>query len=138
VVLSELLPRSSLLVTLTLLSADGSARAAALNAALLALADAGVPLRDTCGAACAALLDGCPCVDPSRAEEGQGVSQLCLALLPATQTLPLLLQEGARCSLEALPRLLEAAQQGAQATAAFMRRTLVDRAKARAAAMHVC
>ena len=52
-VLTELMPRSQLDVNIQVLQADGGVRSAAINAAVLALADAGVPLRDTM-AACSA------------------------------------------------------------------------------------
>ena len=40
------------------LQADGGTRCAAINAALLALADAGVPMRDMVAACAAGYLDG--------------------------------------------------------------------------------
>ncbi len=47
---------------LQVLQADGGTRCAAINAALLALADAGVPLRDMVAACAAGYLDG-GCLD---------------------------------------------------------------------------
>ncbi len=43
---------------LQVLQADGGTRCAAINAALLALADAGIPMRDMVAACAAGYLDG--------------------------------------------------------------------------------
>jgi len=134
VVLTELLPRSALHIAVTVLCADGGARAAAANAALLALADAGVPLRDTCAAASVTLLEGQAVLDPSRAEEGRG-PELLLALLPASATLPLLLHDGARCPLEQLGELVGVAQTGAAAVSEWMKAVLLTRAQEKLAAL---
>jgi len=128
VVLAELMPRSVLYVSVTVLSADGGARAAAVNAAVLALADAGVPMRDTCCALSATLIEGQVLLDPTRAEEGKG-PELTLALLPSTDTLPLLLHEGARCPADQLPALMDGAITGARMMGEWLKSA--QRAKAR-------
>ena len=130
--MTELLPRSSLHVSVTVLCADGGVRAAVINAATLALADAGVPLRDTCAACCATVLEGSvPCVDPTHSEEGKG-PEVYVALLPATGMAPFFLHEGARCSTDIMPQLLDAATDGAKATAQYMKQALIAHAKQRA------
>ena len=131
VVLTELLPRSSVHVCVTVLCADGAVRAAVINAAVLALAHAGVPLRDTCGCACATVVDGSTaCVDPTPGEESRG-PEVYVALLPATGKVPLLLQEGARCGVDALSAVVDAAQAGAMETSAWMKAQLLAHAQAR-------
>ena len=73
VVMTELMPRSAIAVTCTVLCDDGGAKAASVNAATLALADAGVPLRDTVGAVTCGYLDGEVLIDLNREEErGRG------------------------------------------------------------------
>lgn len=79
-VLASLLPRTTLHVAVSLLSVDGGSFAAAFNAALLALAHAGVPLRDTAGAGGAALLRGVACADPCRQEEARGTEATAVVL----------------------------------------------------------
>ena len=130
VVLTELLPRSALHVAVTVLCADGGVRAAAANAALLALANAGVPLRDMCAAASVTLLEGQVVLDPTRAEEGRG-PELLLALLPGTATVPLLLHGGARCPVDQLAALMAAAQTGASAVSAWAKKMLIEAAGAK-------
>ena len=54
------------------LQADGGTRCAAINAALLALADAGVPLRDMVAACAAGYLDKTPILDMNYLEDAGG------------------------------------------------------------------
>ena len=61
--ITELLPRSQVDVNIQVLQADGGVRAAAINAAVLAVADAGIPLRDTMAACAAGFLDNTPLLD---------------------------------------------------------------------------
>ena len=59
----------SLSLSLSCAQAEGSSIAAAINASTLALADAGIPMRDLLVASTAGLLQGCPVVDLNREEE---------------------------------------------------------------------
>ena len=52
-----------------MLQADGGTRCAAINAAFLALASAGVPMRDTIAACAAGYLDATPLLDLNYAED---------------------------------------------------------------------
>jgi len=132
-VLAELLPRSQVGVCVTVLRRDGGERACACNAALAALADAGVPLRDTAGACAAALLDGVPAADPAGGEEGKG-ALLEVVLLPCTDALLLVAQEGQRVPLPLFEQLLARATDGARAVAAFTRSALLQHTVNRSAA----
>ena len=57
------------------LQADGGTRCAALNAAYLALADAGVPMRDALAACAAGYLDSTPLLDLNYVEDSGGWAQ---------------------------------------------------------------
>ena len=70
--ITELLPRSQVDINIQVLQADGGVRAAAINAAVLAIADAGIPLRDTMASCAAGYLDGTPLLDLNYLEEGGG------------------------------------------------------------------
>jgi exosome complex component RRP41 len=66
-------PQSHIHVAVDVLQADGNERAACINAAALALADANIAMRDLVVAATAALLDGSRVVvDPTAAELASG------------------------------------------------------------------
>ena len=60
---AELLARSQLDVSIQVLQADGGVRAAAVNAAVLAIVDAGIPMQDTMACCSAGYLDDTPLLD---------------------------------------------------------------------------
>jgi exosome complex component RRP41 len=122
VVLRALYPRADIAVTLLVLRNDGGALAAAVNAGVLALADAGVALRDAACAAGALAAGGGGggggggalfLLDPSAAELALGAPELVLALLPASGD-ALLASVDARLPAAALGPLLEAAADAAR------------------------
>lgn len=55
-------------------------RCAAINAAFLALADAGVPMRDSVAACAAGYLDGTALLDLNYTEDGGGGPEVAVAL----------------------------------------------------------
>ena len=57
-ILRDLLPRTQIDVFLQVLQADGGAKCAAINAASLALVDAGIPIKDIQSSCAAGFLDG--------------------------------------------------------------------------------
>lgn len=73
--------------TCQVLQADGGTRCAAINAAVLALAVAGIPLRDLVSAVAAGHLDATPLLDLNALEDAGGGPDLAVALGPKTDTL---------------------------------------------------
>lgn len=81
-VMGDLMPRCAVRVTVNVLCDDGGARAASVNAATLALIDAGVPMRDILSAVTVGYLDGETLVDLNKTEErGRGPELLTCAML---------------------------------------------------------
>ncbi len=76
--LSSLHPRKGVVICVHILSADGGERAAAVNAALLALLDAGVPLLDMPISSCVCVANKVVIADPSAAEESEADAVLTL------------------------------------------------------------
>lgn len=70
-VLCALYPRKNLCVCAHILSADGGVRAAAVNASVLALINAGVPMANLPVAACVALCNSVVIADPNAVEESE-------------------------------------------------------------------
>jgi ribonuclease PH len=68
-VLAVLNPRKAIAVGIHVLSDDGGAIAAAINATFLALIDAGVPMQSVLTAGCISILNGTALVDPVAVEE---------------------------------------------------------------------
>ena len=91
-----------------MLQADGGTYAACVNAATLAVLDAGIPMRDFVCACSAGFVDGTALADLSHVEEAAGGPQLALALLPASGQIALL-EMDARLHEDHLEQVLEAA-----------------------------
>jgi len=72
VVQTALFPRSRVDVVAHVLQADGGVPAACLNACVLALVDAGVPVVDMCAACCVGVADRTPLLDPVHGEVASG------------------------------------------------------------------
>jgi exosome complex component RRP41 len=69
-------PRSEIRICVTVLCADGGMRAACVNAASLALAHAGVPMRELVAASGAALFAETLLADPTLREDAAGAALL--------------------------------------------------------------
>ena len=89
-ILLEQYPRSQIRLFVQILQAEGSPVAAAINAATLALADAGIPMRDLVVACTAGMLGRKPAIDLSREEEQAGGAEILLASLTGAKRVSLL------------------------------------------------
>ncbi len=78
----EHFPRSLIDVFLEVVQADGSTRAASLTAASLALADAGIPMRDLVIGVSVGLVDGAVVVDLNSLEDQYGEGDLPIGIMP--------------------------------------------------------
>lgn len=90
-----------------ILQSDGGNYSVCVNAATLAVIDAGIPMRDYVCACTVGFVDETPLADLCYAEEG-GVSSLGLALLPRSSQIALV-QMDARLHQDNLDALMEAA-----------------------------
>jgi len=127
-IVTELMPRSAVDVTIQVLQADGSVRAAAINAAVLALADAGVPLRDTMAACTAGFLDGHALLDVNADEERAGGPEVHAALLPNLDKV-VVLQLDNKCAMDAFGLAHELALEGCRVVGREMREAMIARTK---------
>ncbi|KAH0617311.1 hypothetical protein JD844_015348 [Phrynosoma platyrhinos] len=91
-----------------ILQADGGNYCASVNAATLAVIDAGIPLRDYVCAISAGFIEETPLADLNYVEEAAGGPQLALALLPKSEQIALL-EMNARLHEDHLEPILEAA-----------------------------
>ncbi|KAM9097842.1 exosome complex component RRP41 [Sminthopsis crassicaudata] len=122
-ILTQLYPRSQIDIYVQVLQADGGNYAACVNAATLAVLDAGIPMRDFVCACSAGFVDGTALADLSHVEEAAGGPQLALALLPASGQLALL-EMDARLHEDHLQQVLEAASQAARDVHALLDRVV--------------
>uniref|UniRef100_A0A8B9N0Z9 Exosome complex component RRP41 n=1 Tax=Accipiter nisus TaxID=211598 RepID=A0A8B9N0Z9_9AVES len=125
-ILTQLHPRSQIDIYVQILQADGGNYCAGVNAATLAVMDAGIPMRDYVCACSAGLAEDTPLADLSSPEEAVGGPRLVLALLPASGQIALL-QLSARLHQERLEAVLEAAEQACRALHTVLDRVVRER-----------
>ncbi len=93
-IMSEVYPRTSMDIFIEVLQSDGGSRCAAVTAASLALADAGVPLREIVAACAVGKIDGKIALDLSDIEDKEGDADLPVAFMPESKTITLLQMDG--------------------------------------------
>lgn len=105
-IMKELYPRSQIDIYVQALQSDGGNVAACINAATLALIDAGVPMRDfVCACTSSYVQESC-LADINYLEESSGSARLTLALLPRTEKI-VLFQVDSKLHVDNLEQLLE-------------------------------
>ena len=90
----ERYPRASIDVFAEILQADGSTRGACSVAATIALADAGIPMRDLVVACSAGKVDGEIVLDLNDVEDKEGEADLPVAYMPKLERVTLLQMDG--------------------------------------------
>jgi len=90
----EYYPRTSIDLFIEVLQADGGTRCAGITVAALALADAGIPMRDLVAACAAGKADGKLALDLSDAEDKLGQADIPVALMPTSDAVTLLQMDG--------------------------------------------
>lgn len=124
-IIATMHPRTSITVAVQQLHEDGSLLAAALNATVLALLDAGVPmLKQVVAVTVAVLQDGRVQLDPDAAAESEARARLTFAFQGDAL---LLTHTHGRCTQAELAAALAAAQRAAAPLAQLLRRALAPR-----------
>ncbi len=90
----EQFPRTSIDVYIEVLQADAGTRIAGLTAASVALADAGIPMKDLVVGCAAGKVDGKIVLDLNKEEDNYGEADLPLAIIPRTQEIVLMQMDG--------------------------------------------
>ena len=94
VVLTDLYPRTTIDVFIEVLQSDGGSRCAGITAASLALADAGIPMRELVAACAVGKIQGKMALDLSDAEDKYGDADLPVAFVPNMGLVTLLQMDG--------------------------------------------
>ena len=87
-------PRTCIDIFIEVLQSDGGSRCAAINAASVALADAGISMFDMVGACAAGKIDGKIGLDMSDEEDKEGEADLPIAFMPNLDKITLLQLDG--------------------------------------------
>jgi len=93
-IFTELYPRTTIDVFIEVLQSDGGTRGAGIIAASLALADAGVPMRDLVVGCAAGKIEGQIVLDLDDVEDKFGQADMPVAILPRTGEITLLQMDG--------------------------------------------
>ncbi len=109
----EKFPRSTIDVFIEVLQAEGGTRCAGITAASVALADAGIPMRDMVAACAAGKAEGQVVMDLSEWEDKEGEADLPIAMMPRTGDITLLQMDGHLTSDE-FEKALDLAIKGCQ------------------------
>ncbi|RLE58524.1 MAG: exosome complex exonuclease Rrp41 [Thermoprotei archaeon] len=109
--LLEKFPRTAIDVFIEVLQADGGTRCASISAAALALADAGIPMRDLVTAVAVGKVDGRIVLDLNHLEDQYGEGDMPVAMMPSLNAITLLQCDGT-FTLEEFKEALELAKKG--------------------------
>jgi exosome complex component RRP41 len=90
----EQYPRTSIDLFIEVLQADGGTRCASVTAASLALADAGIPMRDLVVACASGKVDGKIVLDLNDIEDKEGEADVPVSLMPNLDVITLLQMDG--------------------------------------------
>jgi len=90
----DLYPRSGIDIFVEVLQADGGTRCASITAAALAIADAGIPMRDLVVACAAGKVDDKVVLDLMDTEDKVGVADVPVAFMPNLNAVTLLQMDG--------------------------------------------
>ncbi len=93
-VLTDLYPRTTIDLFVEVLQSDGGSRCAGITAASLALADAGIPMRELVAACAVGKVQGQLALDLSDIEDKQGEADLPVAYMPNSNLVTLLQMDG--------------------------------------------
>jgi exosome complex component RRP41 len=119
----EYYPRTMIDVFVEVLQADGGTRCASITAASLALADAGIPMRDLVVACAAGKVDDTIVLDLDDTEDKLGVADVPLALMPNLDAITLLQMDG-KLSLDEFESAINLALEGCKKIYAMQKEVL--------------
>jgi exosome complex component RRP41 len=115
VIMTNLFPRSEISIYVQVLQADGGTRCAAINAATLALINAGIPMKDFVVACAAGCIDGTtPILDLNYLEDSAGGPDLPVALLPSSEAITMV-QMDSKVPIEMFEKVVKLAVEGCKA-----------------------
>ncbi|XVE77233.1 hypothetical protein DITRI_Ditri13aG0045700 [Diplodiscus trichospermus] len=127
-ILTHLMPRSQIDIFVQVLQADGGTRSASINAVTLALADAGIPMRDIATSCSAGYLNSTPLLDLNYIENSAGGPDVTVGILPKLDKVTLL-QMDAKLPMDIFENVMGLAIEGYKAVANYIREVLLENTK---------
>eukprot|EP01102_Stenamoeba_stenopodia_P022610 TRINITY_DN9502_c0_g1_i1.p1 TRINITY_DN9502_c0_g1~~TRINITY_DN9502_c0_g1_i1.p1 ORF type:complete len:250 (+),score=48.24 TRINITY_DN9502_c0_g1_i1:154-903(+) len=111
VIMTHLFPRSQISIYIQILQADGGTRCAGINAATLALINAGIPMREFVTSCAAGCINNIPILDLNFLEDSAGGPDLPIAYLPSSNKVTML-QMDSKLNLEQFEKVVQLAADG--------------------------
>jgi len=124
----EEFPKAAIDVYEQILQADGSTRVTAINAASLALASAGIPMRDLVAACSVGKIDNTLIVDLNGKEDNYSEADMAVAMMPSKGEITLLQMDG-RLTKEEVMTLLRKAEETCKKIYEMQKQTLYEHYK---------
>jgi exosome complex component RRP41 len=121
-------PRATVDIFIEVLQADGSTRVTGINAASLALACAGIPMRDLVAACSVGKIDDTLVVDLNGVEDNNSQADITFAMQPSKKKITLLQMDGLLTKEEIL-KLLELARKSCEKIYELQKKTLREKYK---------
>lgn len=112
-------------ILLQILQADGGNYSACINAATLALLDAGIPMKDYVCSCAVSFMNDSALLDINYLEESSSAPQLTLAILPKSEKI-VLLRLDSKLHADNLEKILDLAKKGCKDVYALLRRHVHD------------
>jgi len=126
VILTEQFPRAAIDVNIEVLDADAGTRCAGLTAAGVALADAGIPMRDIPVACAAGKVEGKVILDLCKEEDNYGEADMPVAIAPLTDEI-LLLQMDGHLTYDEFEKALDLAIKGCHIVSDMQKKALLKK-----------
>jgi exosome complex component RRP41 len=112
-VITEAFPRTAIDIFIEVLNADGGTRTAGITAASLALADAGIPMRDLVAGIAVGKVEGTLVLDINEEEDMYGEADMPIAVMPGLGQITLIQLNGVLME-EEIWRAVELGMKGAR------------------------
>lgn len=125
-VILEEFPRTAIDVYIEVLQSDGGSRGASITAASVALADAGIPMKDLVVGCAAGKVDGQIVLDLNDQEDKEGEVDLPIAIMPNSDRITLLQMDGI-LTMEEFEKALNLAIEGCKKIHKLQREALYNR-----------
>ncbi len=126
VILVEKFPRASIDVNIEVLDAEAGTRCAGLTAAAVALADAGIPMKDIPVACAAGKIENQVVLDLGKEEDNYGSADLPIAISPRTGEI-LLLQMDGHLTVEEFDKALDLAIKGCYIVSDIQKKAILEK-----------
>ncbi len=126
VILTEQFPTTMIDIYIDVLQADGGTRCAAITAASVALADAGIPMRDMVSAVAGGVIEGTPVLDLNYIEDSAEGADLPMAFTHRDKDVLLLQMEG-DITIDQFKKVFEMCKRAADTVYELQRKALEEK-----------